>query len=98
MSAAHWRAISLKAIHEALATLPPDADEKTKRKAISAAYPWYERSHYPYLIWRQEVQKFFGTYKPENRKKYQISPNRQKGIDERRIEAWEAATGKKWPG
>lgn len=100
MSAAYWRALAQKAIAEALETIPADADTETRRKAISKNYPLHERSHYPYLIWRQEVQKYFGTYKPSesDRLSHQrYMAKRVKVNDMRKIEAYEKATGKKFP-
>jgi hypothetical protein len=79
MSAAYWRQHSLQCIAAALATLPPDADEKAKRKAISAAYPFGQRKHYSYLIWRQEVQKYFGTYKRSDKDRARAKRYREEG-------------------
>ncbi len=87
MSAAYWRAHSLKAIEEALATLPPDAGEKAKRKAISAAYPFHMRKYYPYKIWLAEVAKYFA---PPMRRKMPTS-------DLRRIEEYERIMGRRFP-
>lgn len=61
----NWRQASINAIFSALKDLPPDAD---KRKAIDAAYPFYEaasfrmnyssekclRKYHPYKIWLDE--------------------------------------------
>ncbi len=88
MSAAYWRAHSLAAIKKALAALPAHADEKAKRKAISLSYPFGQRSLYPYKIWLSEVAKYFAP--PRNRKASQS--------DLRRIEEYERATGKRFPG
>jgi len=35
----------------------PEADEKTLRKLISAAYPFGQRAYHPYKIWLSEVKK-----------------------------------------
>lgn len=87
MSAAYWRSESIAAIKEALASLPADADEKAKRKAISAAYPFGERALYPYKIWLEEVRKYFVV---------PVNPRIAKS-DLRRIEDYEKATGRRFP-
>lgn len=46
-----WRDISLSTIAAALAGLPPDATLEQKRAAIDAAYPFGQRSHWPYKAW-----------------------------------------------
>lgn len=55
MSAAYWRRKSRESIAEALASVGPQADEPTRRRAISAAYPFGPRRMYPYRIWLEEV-------------------------------------------
>ena len=51
MSASRWKTEAAKIIAGALKSLPPGSDEKTKRKAIRAAYPWGERKRWPYKCW-----------------------------------------------
>ena len=86
MSAAYWRSQSVAAIAEALASVPADADDKAKLKAISAAYPFGERRMYPYKIWLDCVAQHFGKVKKASERKAAI-----------KIAAYEQATGKKFP-
>ncbi len=87
MIVSSWRLGSIEAITKTLASLPPDADDKAKRKAISDAYPFGPRQYHPYKIWLSEVKKYFAP--PKNRR---ATPS-----DIRRIEEYERVTGKKFP-
>jgi hypothetical protein len=56
-----WRRHSREVIRRVLAELPADATEADKRKAVSAAYPFWERAHHPYKMWLAEVKAQFGS-------------------------------------
>lgn len=43
----------------------PDADEKTLRRLISAAYPWGERQYFPYKAWLQAVNEVFANHQAD---------------------------------
>ncbi len=51
-----WRNEARRVIHLALAALPPEATDKERRKAVSAAYPFGVRGHHPYKMWCAEVR------------------------------------------
>jgi hypothetical protein len=46
----YWRARSLEVINRVIAE-HPEADYSALRKALSAAYPFGEREHWPYKVW-----------------------------------------------
>lgn len=57
MAESRWRRLSREVIARTLAGLPPDADEKTTRAALRAAYPFGVREHHPYRMWCAEVKR-----------------------------------------
>jgi uncharacterized protein (TIGR02996 family) len=59
-----WRVISRRVIDATLAALPPDADDKAKRKALRDHYPFGERAMLPYKVWLSEVRKVLGPTCP----------------------------------
>lgn len=56
MAESSWRPIARRVIQRVIAEVGRD-DEARLRKAISAAYPFGDRKHYPYKIWLDEVQR-----------------------------------------
>lgn len=86
MSGSYWRRVSQASIYGALDALPAGASEGDKRKAVSAAYPFGERRMYPYKVWLEEVRRALEPAAPVMRP-----------ADRQRIEAYEQATGKKFP-
>jgi hypothetical protein len=70
-----WRDESIRVIKETLAKYnlpypcPVHGDvqqEKEARKLLNDAYPFYEKLHWPYKVWCEEVNKALG--KPKNKK------------------------------
>jgi hypothetical protein len=53
-----WKTAAHDHIQEVVAA-NPDATEKELRKLISAAYPWGERTNYPYKAWLAAVRETF---------------------------------------
>ncbi len=60
MTESQWRLASRRVIAEVLATLPADAPDDVKRKAVEATYPFGERAMLPYKMWRQVVNATLG--------------------------------------
>jgi hypothetical protein len=58
-----WADKSRHAIEAALRTLPGDANEDDRRKAIDAAYPFGERSLFPYKAWLRVRREYL---RPKN--------------------------------
>lgn len=58
--ASRWRDHSRRIILATLATLPPDATDAERRKAVSASYPFGERAMHPYKAWLKEVRSILG--------------------------------------
>jgi hypothetical protein len=56
MRSKSWRDVARPIIAACIAA-NPDADERTLRKIISAAYPFGERAMYPYKIWLDETKR-----------------------------------------
>jgi hypothetical protein len=59
MSASYWRDRSAPIIAAVLAE-HKDSDDKTRRAALRAAYPFGPRLHHPYKIWCDEICKQLG--------------------------------------
>jgi hypothetical protein len=59
MSNSHWRNKSIPIIAAVLREHPLNGPEQ--RKALYDAYPFGERSHYPYKIWLDEIKSQKGT-------------------------------------
>lgn len=62
MSEGTWRSSARRRIQKVIAEVGM-ADEAALRKAISAAYPFGARSHYPYKVWLDEVKKQIAAQK-----------------------------------
>jgi hypothetical protein len=60
MTESRWRRQARNVIRRVLAELPADASEADKRRAVSAAYPFWERAHHPYKMWLAEVKAQLG--------------------------------------
>lgn len=56
-----WKEAAHRCIAQVLANNPVITDEKELRKLISAAYPWGERTGYPYKAWLQAVKETFSS-------------------------------------
>lgn len=56
-----WRLHSREVIRQVLASLPKDATDKEKRKAVREAYPFGVRRNHPYKAWLKEVALALGT-------------------------------------
>ena len=52
-----WREQAKASVDAVMKTLPDDTTIKDARKALRASYPFYERLHYPYKVWLEEVAK-----------------------------------------
>lgn len=73
----NWRQASISAIAFALKDLPKEAD---KKKAIDAAYPFYERKYHPYKIWLDERRKTLlqlGLWQPPKMRRCKYHSNKQ---------------------
>ena len=55
-----WRLNARLVINRTLNELPPDTPDKAVRRAVSDAYPWGERSGWPYTCWLREVRAALG--------------------------------------
>ena len=66
----NWLAISLQVIDQTTKAMPPDCTVDELRKALSKAYPFYERKMWPYKVWCKAVKKALarkeGRRLPEN--------------------------------
>lgn len=51
----------IDAVHK---MLPPDVSFADRRKAISKAYPWGERSMHPYKMWLKAQKRYLARYDP----------------------------------
>ena len=60
MTVSRWRVYSREVI-EKVAREVGTEDKDKLRKAISAAYPFGPREHYPYKIWLSEVRDFMNA-------------------------------------
>jgi hypothetical protein len=60
MTESRWRRQARNVIRRVLAELPADASEADKRRAVSAAYPFWERAHHPYKMFLAEVRAQLG--------------------------------------
>lgn len=54
--ASYWRVKSNEVITQVIAEVGCE-DDKRLRKAISEAYPFGERKHWPYKVWLDEVKR-----------------------------------------
>lgn len=97
----------LKATHHTIEqvhkTLPSNVDEETCRKALSAAYPFGERSMSPYKTWCHNVQNYLiqrfpngaaakrrlKTETARRERRFVALPTPELGSDETRQEAME---------
>ena len=52
-----WSVID--AVH---ASLPPDVTDAERRKAISDAYPFGERAHWPYKAWLKAQRRYLARW------------------------------------
>lgn len=64
MSESPWRQQAAAVVAATLKALPKDADEKAKRKALRAAYPFGERARWPYKVWCNVVRQALDTTTP----------------------------------
>jgi hypothetical protein len=69
--------------------------EAELRKALHAAYPFGERSMYPYKVWLDEVKRQKGLKWPIGHKIAWENNLKRRSRDQRKLEAWEAVYGKR---
>ena len=62
MIESRWRIYSRRIIKKVLVEFP-DGNTKACRKALREAYPFGERTRYPYKMWRSEVRRALGVEK-----------------------------------
>jgi hypothetical protein len=77
-----WREKSYKSVRETLQALPSDATEKEARRALRAAYPFGERSRYPYKAWCSVCRWALAARFPKGKASYQIfnAKERKRGV------------------
>ncbi len=68
----HWAETASKVIAKVHAELPADADYKTRKAALSKAYPFGERAMSPYKTWCRHVKTYLARYAP--RQELPMSP------------------------
>lgn len=57
-----WYDSAVRCIREADAKLPADLPIEERRKAISAAYPFGVREHWPYKMWLKAQKEYLGRF------------------------------------
>lgn len=60
-----WSEISRATIEKVAATIPEDTPLKERKAIISAAYPFGERSHWPYKAWCKARRAYLARYEPQ---------------------------------
>lgn len=60
-----WYTRAVGVIEKVHATLPADADEAMRRKALFAAYPFGERRYTPYKIWLKAQREYLTRWSNE---------------------------------
>lgn len=69
MSQSHWYDTAEHVIRDVLAKLPPGADKRATLEAVDAAYPFGQRSMWPYKKWlearRQVLHEFNREWFPK---------------------------------
>lgn len=60
-----WAQRAGRAITAAMASVPKDATEKDVQAALSAGYPFGERSNHPYKIWLKCVEEYLAGRFPK---------------------------------
>lgn len=54
--------------------IPPDATYKDRKKAIQDAYPWGNRSGWPYKAWLREQRIYLARYAPKDEVAKKLPP------------------------
>ncbi len=60
----YWRRQALSAIEQANLTVPAGATYEARKAIIQAAYPFGERSGWPYKAWLAEQRRYLRPYDP----------------------------------
>lgn len=81
-----WRDRARPIIAQVLRETAGNSETEIK-KALFEAYPFGPREYHPYKIWLDEIK----------RQRRPFAPKKLSRADRKRIAAYEAATGKKWP-
>jgi len=58
-----WASYADRVLRHVFATLPPDADERAVKRAIREAYPFGERSYWPYKAWGARARIWLAAWK-----------------------------------
>jgi hypothetical protein len=64
MSVGIWHDRAWQAIEKMHAALPPDATLAERKKALTAAYPFGERRHFPFKAWCKARRQYLARYEP----------------------------------
>lgn len=59
-----WSASARATIDLVALTIPADAPFKERKALIDAAYPFAERSHWPYKAWLKARKSYLAKYDP----------------------------------
>lgn len=57
-----WYIAAVNVIHEATAALPQDMPLDERKKIVDAAYPFGERSMFPYKMWLKARRQYLARY------------------------------------